>query len=355
MARILLSALWLCGMGLALLACGGAASAPAPTATSTSATARRAPTASPRPYVAATATPAAVEPSPTPRCPDPYIDGVPYIPTPGAPLRLVPTGSPPALSRYQPSPLAGDPGLERVVRNAIRGEEQHIAVVVKNLDDNRGTAIDSGRRFYAASLYKTWVLAEAFHQRAAGLLSFGERYRVTDFYESQALNEGELSACDEVSVEDALARMMRVSDNVAANLMLDRVGAGNVNRAMSGLGLTDSGFAPDGSMPTTAADMALLLEATQRGRVVSGQVSGEMLLFLGLESIDDRLPALLPAQTRIAHKTGNWDDATHDAGIIFSPGATYVIVVLTDYGYEDDGASLIARLSKAVYDYYNGG
>ena len=78
-----------------------------------------------------------------------------------------------------------------------------------------------------------------------------------------------------------------------------------------------------------------------------------MLTLLLSETVNDRLPALLPPDTPIAHKTGNWVNATHDAGIVFSPGATYVIVVLSDLGFEEDGVTPIARLSHAVYDYFN--
>ena len=79
-----------------------------------------------------------------------------------------------------------------------------------------------------------------------------------------------------------------------------------------------------------------------------------MLALLASQAINDRLPALLPEGTQVAHKTANWSNATHDAGIVFSPGATYVIVVLTDFGFQDDGAKPVAQLSRAVYDYYNG-
>jgi beta-lactamase class A len=108
-------------------------------------------------------------------------------------------------------------------------------------------------------------------------------------------------------------------------------------------------------MPTTAAEMALLLEAIYGGAAVNEVASRQMLELLKTESVDNRIPALLPVGTAVAHKTGNWGNATHDAGIVFSPQATYVIVVLTDYGYADGGAALIAELSRAVYDYYNGG
>jgi len=127
-----------------------------------------------------------------------------------------------------------------------------------------------------------------------------------------------------------------------------------VNASLRNLGLVASAFRMDDSLPTTAGDMALLLEAIGRGQVISQAVSEDMVAALATESIDGRLPALLPQGTRVAHKTGSWENATHDAGIVFSPAATYVIVVLTDFGFSEDGASRIARLSRAVYDYYNG-
>jgi beta-lactamase class A len=252
-----------------------------------------------------------------------------------------------------------DQALERVVRQSIRGDEgqedgeEHFAVVVKNLADGRGMALAPERTFYAASLFKIWVMLEAFHQRETGLLDFHERYFVSDYYEAFGLNRGELASCAQVAVSEALGRMLAVSDNVAANLLLDRVGSANVNATLRQLGLESSSVPADGSLPTTAADIALLLEVIARGDAISEAARHEMLELLASESIADRLPYLLPAGTQVAHKTGNWQNATHDAGIVFSPQATYVIVVLTDLGYQDDGATRIATLSRAVYDYYN--
>jgi beta-lactamase class A len=339
-----------------LIACGGSASEPEPTATPTSTAVRPAPTG----------TPTLASPSegviPTPQvesvgdgsCPDPYPGGAPYEPTPGAPIRLRPAGSPPALSSYRPLTLVHDPALERVVRQSIGGEGEHFGVVVKNLADGHGAALNADRRFYAASLFKTWVMLEAFHQQDAGLLDISERYVVSDYYDRFRLNQGELTPCQQVTVGEALARMMSVSDNVAANLLLDLVGPANVNAALRGLSLTISGFFQDDSLPVTATDMALLLEAVARRQAVSAAASDEMLALLGTESIDDRLPALLPAGTQVAHKTGSWPTATHDAGIVFSPEATYIIVVLTDFDFRKGGAERIAQLSQAVYEYYNG-
>lgn len=340
-------------LALLLAACGSGGSGPEPTAkpsmTPSSTPATMVPEATEAP---ATETVEATRPSAS-GCPDPYPEGAPYQPPPGQPPRLRPTGSPPPFARYQPLPLTADPALEQIVRQSIRGDEEHFAVVVKNLADSRGVALAPDRVFFAASLFKTWVMLEAYLQREVGLLDFDEWYVVSDYYERFRLNPGELALCERVTGNEALLAMMSTSDNVAAGLLLDRVGAGNVNAALSSFGLAASGFVPDGFIVTTAADMALLLEAIGRRQAVSAAASDEMLALLSTESLADRLPALLPRGTPVAHKTGSWEDVTHDAGIVFSPRAAYVIVILTDFGFRDDGAARIARLSRAVYDYYN--
>ena len=341
-------------LALLLAACGGGDSDTALRSASPTPAATATPIAPPASATAQPATPALTPPlfAEGP-CQDPYPAGAPYEPTPGAPIRIVPEGSPPALVSYDPLPFVDDPALDSLVRASLGDEIGRFAVVVKNLADGSGVVLDPGREFYAASLYKTWVMLEAYHQQEAGLLDWDERYLVSGYYEEFKLNPGELEACEEVTIRQALERAIRRTDNVAAILLLDRVGAGNANQALRSLGLTNSGFNADESLPTTAGDMALLLEAIVSRQAVSAEASEEMLALLTSESIINRLPALLPIGTQIAHKTGNWEDATHDAGIVFSPAATYIIVVLTDYGYYEDGATPIAELSLAVYDYYN--
>ncbi len=268
-------------------------------------------------------------------------------------VRLQPSGTPPALARYQALPFVNDPALEQTVRRSLGEHAPRVSVVVKNLADGRGVALDADRVFYAASLFKTWVMLEAYHQRETGLLDFDERYVVADHYGQFGLNPGELAPCDEVTAGDALRAMIGTSDNVAANLLTDRVGAGNTRTSLRNLGLTSTTFAGGGSLPATARDMALLLEAIGRRQAVSAQASDEMLSLLASEYTRDRLSALLPAGVRVAHKSGNWSNATHDVGVVFGPRASYVIAVLSDFGFGPEGARVIARLSRAVYDYYH--
>ncbi len=341
-----------------LVACGGRSAADPPTAAMTAAgssVSTRIPTRTPTNVAPASSTVATpeVENLGTAPCSDPYPGGAPYAPTPGTPIRLHPAGAPTPLPGYTPLPFVGDAALERVVRQALGNDSAHFGVYIKNLADGHGVAVNASQQFYGASLYKTWVMLEAEHQLDEGLLQLNQRFIVSDYYAAFGLNDGELQACDEPSLEQALASMMSISDNVAGNLVLELVGAANINASLRSLGMTASGLYQDDSLPATAAEMELLLEAIARQQAVSPGASDAMLALLETETVDDRLPALLPDGTRIAHKTGSWTTAMHDAGVVYSPNATYVIVVLSDYDFTEGYQGKIAQLSKAVYDFFN--
>lgn len=295
---------------------------------------------------------------PTPRCPDPYPGGAPppaegEARDPDEPVRLRPQPGVTPPDPYEPLPSSLDAELDTLLRDALGEDIDDFAVVVRNLADGSGVAINADRTFYAASLFKVWLMFEVFHQQALGLLSLDEQYVISDYYESFGLGPRLTSPCETLTLRRALEAMISVSDNAAAVLLQDRVGSSNVNASLAALGLAGSGLTEEGDLPTTAADMALILEAIARGQAVDPEASQAMVDLLATETVTDRLPALLPEGTRVAHKTANWENATHDAGIVYSPPADYVIVVLSDRGYDDYPGDTIAALSNVVYQYYN--
>jgi beta-lactamase class A len=339
----------------ATVACGGEESRPlTPVAAQStdSSPPRTSEATSPTPFVPTAGTPTLEEADP-PACDDPYANGAPFSVTPDAEIRLQPSGTPTPLSLYIPLPLVRDAVLERVMRRVLGDDDEHFGIYVKDLKNGRGGTVNSNRRFYAASLYKVWTMMEVQHQVEDGILDLSEHVVVSGYYASQGLSDGDLQLCDETSLDRALSLMMSVSDNVAGNLLLERAGVANINASLRRFGMNVSGFYQDNTLPTTASEMMWLLEAIGRGQAVSEEASDTMLALLETETVDDRLPALLPDGTRVAHKAGSWSNATHDAGIVLSPNATYVIVVLTDYDFADGLSEKLAQLSRAVYDYYN--
>lgn len=137
---------------------------------------------------------------------------------------------------------------------------------------------------------------------------------------------------------------------------------------------TDVFTDPDPYSQTTPSDMGMLLEdiyqCAQNGggalpAVFPGEITQAECQAMNDYLIKNRLPVLLtaglPEATPIAHKHG-WVtlngiiNTIGDAGIVYSPGGNYVLVVFLyhpDQLIWEPSAALIAQLSQAVYNFYN--
>ena len=69
------------------------------------------------------------------------------------------------------------------------------------------------------------------------------------------------------------------------------------------------------------------------------------------------IPAKLPKDVRVAHKTGEISTHCHDAGIVYpSNRRPYVIAILTEHGTEAIKRNrAVAEISGAIYRYLVGG
>ena len=269
--------------------------------------------------------------------------GSPVAPPASAPLRpLVVSGG--------TQPTRTDPALARLIRGQLGDTAGRYGVVVRRLTDGRTATFNAEAPYYAASLFKLPVMVEVFKQLRAGVLSMEEELTITTEVAAYDLGTLRRQVGDTAPIRALLEEMIFYSDNTAAVLLLDRVGARNAETAMVALGLGHTRIR-SGDLTTTAADMAALFTLLAQGRVVDKEASQQMLDLLLLQTVNDRLPAALPQGTLVAHKTGNWQNATHDVGIVYAPTGAYVIAVLSDAAW---GSAPIARLSRAVYDYFDG-
>jgi beta-lactamase class A len=191
------------------------------------------------------------------------------------------------------------------------------------------------------------VLYEVFKQRALGLIDFNEKLEVTPKLAGYDLQTLPWKIGEFVPVKDLVEAMITISDNTSAMMLYQRVGGRNIDLDMQSIGLQDSDILSE-DITTSAHDMALLLEMMARGQAVDIKSSAEMIDLLSRQKINNRLPALLPRGTRIAHKTGEWENATHDVGVVFAPKGTYVIALLSSKPWD---VSVLARLSAMVYEY----
>lgn len=219
------------------------------------------------------------------------------------------------------------------------------AVVLRPLDGGDAVEVEPDRRFTAASLIKLPIMAAALDSG----LPLGERLPVRPVVSGSGVL-AHLADIGDMSIRDLLTLMITVSDNTATNVLIDRIGMGQVNDWCTRHGLT----------ATVLARRMMDARARERGEenVTSAADVASVLSWLAdspfavaalqAQQLNDRLPRYLPAGFRLAHKTGELPGVRHDAGIVYPPGgAPVALAVLTEGSI--DGAGLIAECGRLVF------
>lgn len=290
--------------------------------------------------------------------------------------------------------------IEKVIPR-VRGQ---VGVAIKHVESGTELMINADQTYPMASTYKVPILVELFYQRAAGKLDLTDRVEVnpSDVHPGGTIALLLDGPGLQMSIHNLINLMMRVSDNSAADILMNRVGAANVTARMRSLGLDKIrvdrstlemildqegldygiyGKLPlsqlrehlDGVDPQSAAranerfnatekdvatprQMTMLLEKIYRGEIVDRASSEEIIEFMSHSLIGEtRLPALLPQGTRVVHKTGTISGSTNDTGIVFLPGGSHLIVTVFTKdakGLSAEREHAIAEISRFAYDYF---
>lgn len=266
--------------------------------------------------------------------------------------------------------------LEKKITELVRASgAQTVAVVYHDLSTGREMLINPDVSFHAASTMKVPVMMEIFRQAAAGKLPLESRIQVkNDFisiadgshYSLTAESDSEQSLYNRVGQSETVRELVRLmitaSSNLATNLLIERVTADRVMELMRAIGADDirvlrgvedgKAFEKGLNNTTTARDLMIVMRAIAGRRAVSARASDEMIKVMLDQKFNEGIPAGLPPDVRVSHKTGSITAINHDAAIVYPPGRKpYVLVVLTK-GIEDEKLAhkLISDISRVVYE-----
>lgn len=267
-------------------------------------------------------------------------------------------------------------GLKKVVEESLAGKKGTFAVYIEELAATASAKPEKREKysllpdepFPAASLYKLVLLAAVLKEVERGRISLGETLSGTKTHLSEVYGGVDFGYKDApegigMSVKEALERVGRISDNFAAIMLADRLRQipqpdgeeGLLVLMAKDLGMNQTDFMVD-PIIITAADTGEFFRALYEDKVVSASASQQIKNLLALSQINDRIPAKLPEEIKVIHKTGELSHLRHDAGIVFLPEHPYIIVILTkDLEFEDEGIETLAKISKDVYEYFNRG
>src|SRR4051812_35370461 len=249
-----------------------------------------------------------------------------------------------------------------------------LAVSLIDLETDAEFHYHADRWFHAASTIKIAILLGVFgaiyrgellpqsrvHVRNRFLSAFDATpYRVRMDRDANA--DVHAAVGKTLRVSELADAMITTSSNLATNLLLDLVGLDVLQRTIDGFGLEgidlrrgvedELAFEHDINNRVTARGLAQLLVLIGEERAFSPALSRQMVEVLLAQQFKSGIPAGLPREARVAHKTGEISTVAHDAGLVYLPNRKpYALAVLTEWQPSTTGRSTtIAAASYIAY------
>ena len=225
------------------------------------------------------------------------------------------------------------------------------SVYVCNLAKNTEGAIND-QQMQAASLIKLYIMGAVYED-----------------YDKLS------SAYGKDTLDNDLNSMITVSDNNAANTLVNYLGSGDdaagmarVNKFCQDHGYTSTSMGrllladnSNGDNYTSVKDCGKFLKTIyqqDKGTSSEDTLAGAEYMYhlLKMQTRKNKIPAQMPSGVKVANKTGELDTVENDAGIIYdtAKGIDLVVCFMSQDLTDTSAAqNTIAQDSRAIYGYYN--
>jgi beta-lactamase class A len=260
--------------------------------------------------------------------------------------------------------------LDTRVRDIADKFEGVMGFAILDLTDGRILLHNGDRVFPTASSIKIAILLELYrqdqetHSGAKGKARLDDTYTFDpkDLIEDSRIMAGLSAGVTHLTNRDLAQFMVAVSDNAAANVLIDRVGKDNVNAMLRGVGLSKT--MPRRKMidmvatrkgdenVATPEEMVRLLEAIYKDKVLTKESTAALMKQLSTLK-QSYSPRLLPESVQVANKPGELEAVRTDSGIVFAANRPFAISVMTAYDRDERAAERgISEVALEAYHYF---
>ncbi|MEK6649637.1 MAG: serine hydrolase [Bacteroidota bacterium] len=270
--------------------------------------------------------------------------------------------------------------LDSSIRSLTEGSGAVFGIAMVDLGTGRQFFWKEREMFHAASTMKTPVMMEVFRQAREGLFNLDDSILVTN--EFRSIVDSSVYSMDlkddsddsmygilgkKTTIRHLVEQMITVSSNLATNILIELVGADKTTATMRRLGAPDiqilrgvedgKAFEKGLNNTTNAVDLMTIFAALAEGKAVSEQDDSAMVEVLLRQQFRDKIPALLPPDVRVAHKTGNITGVEHDSGILLLPDGSRMVMVILTRGWQDQrqAKGLMAQVARKMFDAFSEG
>jgi beta-lactamase class A len=227
--------------------------------------------------------------------------------------------------------------------------------------------------FHAASTMKLAVLLAVFRQIERGQLALTSDVHVRNRFISIVNAQPFMLDLDRdadpdvygnlgrsMTVYELARQMIRRSSNLATNLLIDIVGIPTIQQTIDELDISgvrvirgvedQAAFDAGLNNEVTANGLVALLRTIEERRAWREESASAMLQILHEQEFKSGIPAGLPEDARVAHKTGNISTVHHDAGLVyFEARRPYALAVLTSFPADVGRTGAVAAISRDIF------
>ena len=240
-----------------------------------------------------------------------------------------------------------------------------VSYIIASADGSLDLRRAEKEKFPAASVIKLSILWSVFANVAKGDMALADKMPVCteNFVGGYGILRS-LHVGITPTVDDMCALMADLSDNVAANMLIDRLGFSRINADILSCGMTSTVLArklediearaQGRDNITSPIDAITLLKLYRHSHTLPDHLRNRMLDILHDQRYNNFLSHYMPPLFRFAHKTADIPGSLHDVGILHSPSGKeyYIVVMCSDLAdnvqglrfLNDFGARLFAEL-----------
>jgi beta-lactamase class A len=266
--------------------------------------------------------------------------------------------------------------LQRIQQIAKEARFTSVAISFYDYETGLQFAWQGDRWFHAASTIKVAFLLAIYKAAEEGRIRLGDTLHVRNRFHSIAGGEVFRVARDrdgDSETHKRLGRSMRVqelaramivrSSNLATNVLLDYIGIEQIRRVLNDAriegvrvrrGVEDNHAFDRGiNNEVTANGLVRLFRVLCEERFLRAETREQMLDVLLAQEFRSMIPAQLPNDARVAHKTGEISTVCHDSGIVFLPKRKpYALAILTEMPADvETRHAPVAEISRAIFEY----
>ena len=233
----------------------------------------------------------------------------------------------------------------------------------KDLLNNDELEVNENEKILAASIIKIPIMIEYFRQLEAGLLDENELLAIPK--NSRVAGAGvlhELRKDIKMNLSELVLLMIILSDNTAANLLIDKLGFQEINELLKKKNyksclqrkMMDYEARKNGKENyVTAKEIGIILKDMYNNNLpeISKESSEKMIEIMSKQTIRDKLSFYIPEDdwSKVASKTGTLDKVEHDASIFNFNNDKFILVVLSkNLPTNAYGNLTIAKVAKKI-------